>query len=182
MTQAKKREVYEHRYAVIAAVDLDRGFAKGGKIPWHYPSDFKWFKKHTMGHACVMGRKTYEDICVMLGDKAKDSVLPGRPCFVVSETLTSLPNATVVKSIAEVQHKLPADYPMEKPIFIIGGERLFHEGVALAQDVYLTVINKTHECDRFFPVEYVLKHFQEPRIFKAKDTDDLRFLIFTRKS
>jgi dihydrofolate reductase len=172
-------EKYEQEYAVIAAVDLDRGYSKEGKIPWRYADDFKWFKKHTLGHACVMGRKTYEDICAMLGDKAKDSVLPGRPCYVISKTLTTLPNATVVKSISEVQFQLPDNYG-QKPIFIIGGELLFREGVSLASTVYLTVINKSHGCDKFFPVEYVLKHFNAPRVFKTTE-EDLRFLVFNRK-
>jgi dihydrofolate reductase len=170
---------FVHEYAVIAAVDNERGFAKGGVIPWHYKEDFDWFKKQTNGHACVMGRTTYEDICARRGDAAKESVLPGRPCYVVSNTLTELPNATVVKSIAEVQFKLPEGYG-NKPIFIIGGERLFREGLSLASVVYLTVINKSHECDKYFPVEYVLKHFNAPRIFKATDPD-LRFLVFTRR-
>lgn len=170
-----------HSYAVIAAVDLDRGYAKDGKIPWHFKEDFNWFKKQTAGHACIMGRGTYEDINARVGAKGKKNVLPGRPCFVVSTTLTDLPNATVIRSIGEAQFKLPADYGIDKPIFIIGGDRLFTEGVALADTVYLTTINASYGCDKFFPVEYVLKNFNPPRIFEAKSNKDLRFLIFSRK-
>ena len=169
-----------HKYAVIAAVDNTRGYCKDGKIPWHFKEDFNWFKKQTAGHACIMGRGTYEDINARAGAKGKNNILPGRQCFVVSTTLTDLPNATVIKSIGEAQFKLPADYG-DKPIFIIGGERLFTEGVALADTVYLTIINEDYKCDKFFPVEYVLEHFKAPRIFETKTNEKLRFLVFSRK-
>lgn len=167
------------QFAVIAAVDNQRGYSKNGQIPWHFKEDFEWFKKQTMDHACVMGRTTYEDINTRLGEKAKDSVLPGRQCYVVSSTLESLPNATVVRSISEVALKVPVEY--NKPIFIIGGGRLFTEGVALASTVYLTVINESYECDKFFPVEYVLRHFGTPTKYDTPTCDKLRFLIFSRK-
>lgn len=165
-------------FAVIAAVDAHRGFAKDGQIPWYHKEDFLWFKERTMDHACVMGRNTYDDINARLGEKAKDSVLPGRDCYVVSRTLDSLPNATVVRSISEVALKVATDY--NKPIFIIGGELLFREGVAMAKTVYLTVINDTYNCDKFFPVEYVLKHFPPPVITTSPTCDKIRFLTFTR--
>jgi dihydrofolate reductase len=168
------------QYAVIAAVDNQRGYAKDGQIPWHFKEDFEWFKKQTMGHACVMGRKTYEDINQRLGDKAKESVLPGRQCFVVSSTLESLPNATVVRSITEAALRVPDDY--NKPIFIIGGGRIFTEGVSLASTVYLTVINESYGCDKVFPVEFVLKHFPHITKYSTPTCDKLRFLVFSRTS
>lgn len=167
------------KYAVIAAVDNQRGYSKDGKIPWHFKEDFDWFKKQTTGHACVMGRTTYEDIVERLGDKAMPSVLPNRDCYVVSTTLDSLPNATVVKSISEVALKLPDDYG-DKPVFIIGGHQLFVEGVAMADTIYLTVINESYDCDKFFPVEYVLKHFPQVSKFTSPSCDKLRFMVFSR--
>lgn len=164
---------------VIAAVDQLRGFAKGGKIPWSYSEDFQWFKKTTDGQICVMGRNTYQDINERLGEKAKDSVLPGRTCFVVSNTLESLPNATVIKHLYEIEHHLPNDD--ERPVFVIGGERLFREAIAVATKVYLTVINKDYDCDKYFPVEYMQEHYKLSQTFKAKTTNELRFLVWTRE-
>lgn len=168
------------KYAIIAAVDAERGYSKDGGIPWYYREDFNWFKKQTIGHACVMGRKTYEDINTRLGEKAHPSVLPGRDCYVVSSTLESLPNATVIRSISEVALRVPDDYG-DRPIFIIGGYRVFVEGLAMADTVYLTVINETYDCDKFFPVEYVQKYFTMTNMFKADaSADKLRFLVFRR--
>lgn len=171
------------RYAIIAAVDLDRGFSKAGEIPWYYKEDFAWFKKVTTDQICVMGRTTYEDINKRLGEKAKDSVLPSRQCFVVSSTLKQedVHNATVIPQLYDVVNHVNHDDIEKKTIFFIGGERIFNEGIALANTVYLTVINKTFGCDKFFPVEYVDKYFIRDKMHTTKTEPDLRFLTYVRK-
>ncbi len=162
---------------VIVAVDQMGGFAKDGIIPWHYPEDFAWFKRHTAGQACVMGSKTYEYINEKLGDKAKESVLPGRQCFVVSRTLAELPNATVVRNIRDAANQLP----LGKPLFVLGGSSIYNAGVSLADRVYMTVINKNYDCTRFFPVDYVSKHFNTVDVEQIDTAPDLRFFIMDRK-
>jgi dihydrofolate reductase len=171
------------KYAVIAAVDLDRGFSKAGEIPWYYKEDLQWFKMITTNHICVMGRTTYEDINKRMGDKAKDSVLPSRQCFVVSSTLKQedVHNATVIQHCYDVVNHLNFDDIETKTIFFIGGERIFKEGIALAKTVYLTVVNKTFECDKFFPVEYVEKYFILDKTHQTVGAPDLRFFTYVRK-
>ena len=44
----------------IAAVAQNRGIGKDNKLPWHLPADLRFFKKTTMGHHFIMGRKTWE--------------------------------------------------------------------------------------------------------------------------
>ena len=46
----------------IAAVDRKGAIGKGGKLPWHYSADMKFFRETTTGHAVVMGRKTWVTI------------------------------------------------------------------------------------------------------------------------
>lgn len=169
------------QYVIIAAVDVNGGFAKDGKIPWNYPADLKWFSKKTKGQICIMGRHTYEDINERLGDKAKKSVLPGRRCFVLSSTLKELPNATVVDSLLNIEMHL-TEGDDEKVICIIGGGKLFIEGIAIASHVYLTLINKDYQCDQFFPYEYLTKHFMKDKMFKHNDTDELRFTVWARQT
>ena len=43
----------------IVAVDRQGAIGKDGKLPWHYSADMKHFKETTIGHACVMGRRTW---------------------------------------------------------------------------------------------------------------------------
>ena len=169
---------YRRPISLIAAVDIDGGYAKAGKIPWYYSEDFKWFKFRTEKSICVMGRTTYEDINARLGDKAKESVLPGRTCFVVSNTLESVPNATVVKSMMHIeQHLQEGDL---RELCVIGGGRLFGEAVGIANHAYITVINKEHQCDAFFPIKQLLKNFKVSQTFKGKEVD-LRYTIWHRK-
>lgn len=180
MTQQMINERKRQQYAVIVAVDERGGFSKDGQIPWHYPEDFKWFKQHTDGQICVMGRTTYEDINNRLGDKAAESVLPGRKCFVVTSSPLPRNNATAVKTIGEVDKYL-TEGDLDRTVFFIGGERIYREGIAKADLAYITVVNKDVDADKFFPVNYILKHFEQHRLFKTEGSPDLRFVIFKRR-
>lgn len=176
-----QREIDLHprrMFSVIAAVDLDGGFAKAGQIPWHYSEDFKWFKNRTDGAICVMGKNAYVDINARLGEKAVESVLPGRTCFVVSTTLDAVPNATVIRSLTDLnQHLTPDDM---REVHIIGGGQLFSEGISKADVAYITVVNDTHECDAWFPVKYLQDHFIVQTIYKGQE-EKLRFIVYKRK-
>ena len=90
---------------LIAAVDEEFGLGRDGKIPWHYPEDFKFFKEKTKGHVCVMGRKTFDDLLTYAKGKA---VLPGRQCIVVTSTPLELgprPNAMSIREMDEWTYK-----------------------------------------------------------------------------
>jgi dihydrofolate reductase len=156
---------------IIAAVDSKGGFAKDNKIPWHYREDFRFFKETTMGRVCVMGRNTYTEINEKLGDTAKESVLPGRKCYVVSETLDSLPNATVIRNLNGV---------VEPEFFVIGGHTLFNKALEIASTVYLTHISKDYQCDMFFNLRYLTDCFS---IVETRPglTEDLTFITYKRK-
>jgi dihydrofolate reductase len=68
-----------------------------GKLPWHLPQDFQWFKKLTMGRTLIMGRKTWESIISLRVALTRDaSLLPGRRVYVVSHhpQLTESPFVT----------------------------------------------------------------------------------------
>ena len=173
-------EMPRRHVAVIAAVDDHGGFSKNGEIPWYYPDDFKWFKQATANQLCLMGRLTYEDICKRRGDAAKDEVLPNRKSFVMSHSLTELNNATVVTGVLDVESHL-GDDDLDKTLFVIGGERLFVEGITRANTVYLTVINKDFSCDKFFPLTYLQERFTIDKMYKCQTSPDLRFLIWKRK-
>ena len=65
-------------FKAIAAMSLNRVIGAGGKIPWHLPEDFKWFKKMTMGNVVVMGRKTFESLGQPLPNR-KNMILTRHP-------------------------------------------------------------------------------------------------------
>lgn len=167
-----------YKYSIIAAIErFYGGFSYKKQIPWHYPEDLNHFKELTWDHVCIMGRNTYEDINKRLGEKAKDSVLPNRQCFVVSKTLTSLSNATVIPDIRHVEHHYE---DTNKEIFIIGGRRLFIEGIAFVNHIHLTLINKQIDCDTYFPIKSLFKKFYVSKTVNSENPD-LVFTTFTRK-
>lgn len=168
------------KYAAIVAVDQKGAFAKDGSIPWHYPADFQWFQAKTANSICVMGRATYDYINEKLGDKAVESVLPGRKCFVVTSSQLPRGNATAVGSLAEMEKLLSWEEIDTKTVFICGGERLYTEAIVMCDELYITAVDKLVEGDRFFPIEYAMKHFTTTQVYKNDGAPDLRFTIWKR--
>lgn len=178
--QLEINELPRQQYRCIVAVDERGAFSKDGKIPWTYTEDFKWFKMKTEGGICVMGRTTYDSIVSHLGDKAADSVLPNRKCFVVTSTPLPLNNATAIPSIAVLDSFLSPD-DVNTPVFFCGGEQIYSEGIAKCQELLITVVNKDVDGDKFFPVSYVLKHFELAKVMKTPEVEDLLFTVWIRK-
>ena len=179
MAQQALNDAPRLQYAAIVAVDERGAFSKDGQIPWHYPEDFKWFKTHTSNQVCVMGRTTYDGINASLGDAAEESVLPNRKCFVVTSSPLPRSNAIVLSSLRELELHLTDD-DSTKTIFICGGERLYSEGIAKCNRVFVTVVDKDVDGDRFFPVQYLQKYFTQTKVFKVDTAPDLRFTIWDR--
>ena len=128
-------------WKAIAALAENRVIGAGGKIPWHLPEDFKFFREQTTGHTVVMGRKTWESL---------GRPLPRRRNVVVSRTLVPgenmLPGAVVVKSLDEVDALPPAG-----DIWIIGGAEIYAQALPWCAELYLTHVTGTFEGDAFFP-------------------------------
>src|SRR6266436_5486949 len=85
------------RLKAIAAMSLNRVIGADGKIPWHLPEDFKWFKKMTTGQVIVMGRKTYESI---------GKPLPNRTTLVLTRSTF---NYTGVQTASDLSRIDPTD-------------------------------------------------------------------------
>lgn len=170
--------------SLIVAVDEQGGFAKGGIIPWSYPEDLKHFQQVTKGAACIMGRKTYHDMYDMViarktkGKKSKkpvkiEEILPGRECYVVSRQ-KNFEGATAVPRLRKA-----VEITDKRKIFIIGGERIYTEALPFVNHIYMTLVKGEHDCDRFFPIDYVQKHFKITS--GKKESDSLLFIEYKRK-
>jgi dihydrofolate reductase len=165
--------------AIIVAVDEVGGFGKDGKIPWHFKEDFEHFKQTTMGHPCIMGRKTYEDMRNYKADVPDEEIkeiLPGRQSFVITRNDNfSAPGATVVGSIRQAVYQLDDNVTA----FVLGGEKLFIEALSWVDTIYMTVVNGDYQCDKFFPVNYVVNNFY---IAEGKSSNDLKFITYKRRA
>jgi dihydrofolate reductase len=124
----------------IAAMSLNRVIGKDGKIPWHIPGDFKWFKKTTTGHAILMGRKTFESL---------GRPLPNRRNLVVTRTGDFANLGPGVEIIRDLETFRPENYPCD--IWVIGGAEIYHQMLDRCDLLYLSVIPREVEGDVYFP-------------------------------
>lgn len=78
---------------MIVAMTDDRIIGNQNKLPWHFSEDLKRFKKITMGHPLIMGRKTFDSI---------GKPLPGRTHIVISRnSKLSIDGVKVVSGLPE---------------------------------------------------------------------------------
>jgi dihydrofolate reductase len=127
-------------FTAIAAMSLNRVIGAGNKIPWHLPEDFRWFKQMTTGHVLIMGRKTFESI---------GKPLPNRTTVVLSRSANSIPGVRVLPGLESINPK--ADGLAGRTLFICGGAELYERALPLCSDLYLTLVKRVVEGDRFFP-------------------------------
>ena len=125
------------KFKAIAAMADNRVIGNKGQIPWHLPEDFKWFKRTTMGHILVMGRKTHESI---------GRPLPGRKTIVLSRTQQEIPGVQVVTDIYDLK-KLATD----KTIWIAGGSEIYRQMLPECSELFMTRVHRNVEGDTFFP-------------------------------
>ena len=121
----------------IAAMARNRVIGAQGKIPWHLPEDFRWFKRATMGGVIVMGRKTYESL---------GKPLPGRENVVLSRT-ADIPGVRMIRSVEEL---VSLSFG-EREVWIIGGSDLYAQTLSLCSDLYLSMVNLEPTGDALFP-------------------------------
>lgn len=133
------RQIIDAKISLIVAYQTDRGIGYQNQLPWELKADKQHFRKLTLGHTIIMGKRTYESIGRPL-DKRRN--------MVISKTLTPAPKGVEVYScFQEALEHIDA----KDEIFIIGGERLFEEALPFADQLYLTVIQASEPADRFFP-------------------------------
>jgi dihydrofolate reductase len=127
------------RRSLVVAMARNRVIGRNNALPWRLPADLAHFKKVTMGHPIVMGRRTHESI---------GRALPGRKSIVVTRNRSYLaPGCTVVPSLEEAW-KAAGD---ADEICVIGGTSLFEETLPIVDMIHLTEVQADVEGDTYFP-------------------------------
>jgi dihydrofolate reductase len=124
---------------LIAAVGRNGVIGADNDMPWHLPEDFAFFKRTTMGHPMVMGRKTFDSI---------GRVLPGRRTIVVTRQ-PGWSHAGV-----ETAHSLSEALSLAGPadeVFICGGGQVYSEAMPWAHRLLITEVDQEPEGDVRFP-------------------------------
>ena len=128
------------RLTLIVARARNGVIGADGGLPWRLPEDLAFFKRTTMGHPIVMGRKTWESI---------GRPLPGRRSIVVTR------NRQYAAAGAEVAHSLDEAIwrcAGTDEIFVIGGAQLYAEALPRADRLLLTEIEADFEGDTRLPL------------------------------
>lgn len=127
--------------SLIVAIEQNRGIGYQGEVPWKLSTDLKLFRKRTMGHYLIQGRKTYESI---------GRPLPGRNMVVVTrQTDYQAEGCSVVHSLSQALDLARSDGETEA--FVSGGAGIYAEALPTANRIYLTRVLAEVETDVFFP-------------------------------
>jgi dihydrofolate reductase len=150
--------------AIIAAVSDNGVIGHQGRIPWHISDDLKRFKRLTLGHAVIMGRKTYQSI---------GKPLAGRVNVVLTRQL-AIPGVTCFPNLASALSHL-RELNMATA-FIIGGSEVYREALPLANRLHLTIVHRHVTGDATFP-EFDRSDWRE---VSREEHDGYTFADYTR--
>jgi len=153
------------RLIAIVGMASNRVIGKDGTLPWRLPEDLKFFKKTTLGHPILMGRKTFDSI---------GKPLPGRRNIVLSRTMASREGVEVIHELRELDSLCQPD----EEVFLIGGAQLFETLLPECAGLYLTWIEHPYEGDTYFPAFEHL--FEEPEVVGS--AEGMEFRYYRRKA
>lgn len=153
----------DFKFKLVACVDKNFGLGKSGKLLFHIPADLKNFRRLTLGHTIIYGRRT-------LGTFPNHQPLDGRRNIILSRSLNKVSGAEVVGSVEKLFDVLD----VAEDNFVVGGEQIFNELIPYAAEIFLTVVDAETEADTFFPCvdEFTLK--------AAQTFDGFEFRRYTR--
>lgn len=154
--------------AAIVAHDPNLLIGAKGGLPWHYSEDLKRFKRKTMGHSLLMGRKVFDEL--------NHKPLPGRQNVVLSRT-NSFDNVPTFQNVDQA-----LDYLSNRDwVFVIGGAEIYKLLLQYCTYLYVTYIHKTYEGDTYFP-EYrdQINTVWEP--IQKEEHEKFTFIDYRRKA
>jgi dihydrofolate reductase len=130
----------------IAAVDRQGAIGKGGKLPWHYSADMKFFRETTTGHAVVMGRKTW----LTLGKPLKN-----RLNIVLSRDSSIEPQESLLV-LSDIDSVLSLNESLATDLFVIGGAQIYEAFLPRIEKWIITEVPvKVSGADAFMPEGYL---------------------------
>lgn len=138
----KKVTEGNERISIVAAISRSRrALGKDNRLLWYLPGDLPRFKKLTLGHPIIMGRKTFESI---------GKALPGRTNIVLSHNPDFAPPGVTVTASLETAFGRAAQEKTGET-FIIGGAKIYELALPRADRLYLTIVDDEPDADAFFP-------------------------------
>jgi dihydrofolate reductase len=127
------------RLTIIAAVGKRGELGLAGGLPWRLPGDLAFFKRTTMGHPVIMGRRTFDEV---------KKPLPGRENIVVTRNRDFAADGVV--AVASLEEAM-AHCAERDEAFVIGGAEIYRQALSRADRMILTRIDAEFEADTWFP-------------------------------
>lgn len=129
-----------HDWTLIAAVSANGVIGRSGELPWRLSTDLRRFKRLTMGHCLLMGRKTFESI---------GRALPGRQTIVLSlQSSVELPSG--VQRARSLMHAARLVEPNRR-VMVVGGAEIYQHALPCCSNLLITRVKAEIPGDTFFP-------------------------------
>lgn len=161
--------------SLIVAMDEQGGIGQQNRLPWHLRADLQRFKKLSMGHHIIAGRKTFESI---------GGPLPGRVMIVLTrQTGYQAPGCLLAQNLPQALQL--ARSRGEDEVFVIGGEELYRQVLPIANRLYLTRVHATVDADVFFPDLDLLEwDLRQEAYFPADEQNDFAhtYRVYEKKT
>lgn len=150
--------------SIIAAMSPNHAIGNRGTIPWSLPEDMRHFRKITIGHTIIMGRRTFLSL--------PHGALPHRRNIVLTNSGQTFEGCETFRSLQTALKTCQGE------VFIIGGASVYQEAIALADKMYITLVETNPvNADTFFP-NIDMSVWQET---KKEKHDGFSFLELTRR-
>ena len=130
------------RIGLIYARARNGVIGRDGAMPWHLPEDLAHFKRTTLSHPVIMGRKTWDSL------PARFRPLPGRANVVVTRQVDWHENGA--KPASSLREALQICENADQ-VWIIGGAQIYAQALPLADEVVVTEIDADFDGDAFAP-------------------------------
>lgn len=153
--------------SLIVAVARNGVIGAGNRLPWKLTADLQRFKRLTMGHHLVMGRKTYESI---------GRPLPGRTTVVITRGDFAAAGVKVARTLDEAYAIARGD---DEP-FVCGGGEIYALALPKIDRIYRTLIERDYDGDAKF--EFSVDEFELRESEHHPESDPpFRFETWSRK-
>jgi len=127
--------------ALIAAIARSGVIGRDDDLPWRLPDDLKHFKRTTLGHHLILGRKTWESL---------PGALPGRTSVVVTRKPDYLAEGALVVTSLDAALALAREQGDDEPV-VAGGAEIYALALPRATRLWLTRVHADVEGDVRFP-------------------------------
>ena len=131
----------EPSISIIVAVALNGVIGNNNELPWKIPGELKYFKQKTINKTVIMGKKTFLSLPGGALAKRQNIILTSNQKFKADNIITA----------SSLEDGIKIGQKLQKEIMIIGGARVFKEGLKYASQIYLTEVMLKPKGDVYFP-------------------------------